>query len=187
MHLCVIISLGLAPMSVKRDDMMLVVNSGPMEKGKVELTLPEAFSFSDQPTAEIGSNSVQGELAAVSMAPVISDVSAVPNHLEAVPIDNGRIEINNLLQTATGQHYAENLAVKGTTGEGATGAVRTIDRITHEILLSLEERKTLVGILAVRRHGQLDPAAKGDSRSLQQDLSGAGNRRSGGQRRFREA
>ena len=29
-------------------------------------------------------------------------------------------------------------------GEGTTGATGEIDRITHEILLSLEERKTLV-------------------------------------------
>ena len=49
-----------------------------------------------------------------------------------------------MLEPATGLHYAENLAVKGAAGEGTTGAVGAIDRITHEILLSLEERKTLV-------------------------------------------
>ena len=45
---------------------------------------------------------------------------------------------------ATGLHYAANLAVKGAAGEGTTGAAGAIDRITHEILLSMEERKTLV-------------------------------------------
>src|SRR5690606_16804288 len=55
-----------------------------------------------------------------------------------------QIEINNTIQQATGLHFNANLAVKGAAGQGTTGAVGAIDRLTHEILLSLQERKTLV-------------------------------------------
>ena len=87
---------------------------------------------------------MQGEAAALSLAPTVSEVAAVPSQLLTVPVEISRIEINDVLETATGLHYAENLAVKGIAGEGTTGAVGAIDRTTHEILLSLEERKTLV-------------------------------------------
>ena len=60
------------------------------------------------------------------------------------PKDFGEIEINQQVEVATGLHYNELLTVKGHVGEGTTGASGAIDRITHEILLSLEERKTLV-------------------------------------------
>src|SRR5690606_14856992 len=39
---------------------------------------------------------------------------------------------------------SENLTVKGTGYVGTTGAIGAIDRITNEILLSLEQRPTLV-------------------------------------------
>src|SRR5262249_31666103 len=68
----------------------------------------------------------------------------IPSHSTVIPVENARIEINDIVGTATGLHYAENLAVKGAAGEGVTGATGAIDRITHEILLAMEERKTLV-------------------------------------------
>ena len=41
----------------------------------VDLKLPDKFTFSEQPSEEIGSNSVQGEVAALSLAPIVSEVS----------------------------------------------------------------------------------------------------------------
>src|SRR5262245_6335654 len=143
LHLALIIALGLAPIAKPAEEVVLVVSAAPAEE-QVDLKLPDEFSFSDLPSVEIGSNSVQGVAAALSMAPVISEVAAVPSHLLTTPVELGRLEINDFLDTASGRHYAENLAVKGAAGEGTTGAVGAIDRITHEILLSLEERKTLV-------------------------------------------
>jgi hypothetical protein len=75
---------------------------------------------------------------------VVAEFTATPNLVLSLPVDHARIEINDILETARGMQYAENLAVKGAAGEGTTGAVGAIDRIAHEILLSMEERKTLV-------------------------------------------
>jgi hypothetical protein len=142
-NLFAIVLLGLVPMSPKRDEVTLVVNAAPPEE-LAELQLPEEFTFSDLPSEEVGASSVQGEAIALSMAPIVAEFTATPNQTLTLPVDHARIEINDVLETARGLQYAENLAVKGAAGEGTTGAVGAIDRIAHEILLSMEERKTLV-------------------------------------------
>jgi hypothetical protein len=143
LHLGVVVALGVWPMAPEPEEQAIVVSSAPMEE-QAELKMPEAFAFSELPSQEVGANSLQGEAAALSLAPVISEVSMIPNRLETLSVENARFEINELSLAATGLHYAENLAVKGAAGEGTTGAAGAIDRITHEILLSLEERKTLI-------------------------------------------
>jgi von Willebrand factor type A domain-containing protein len=142
-HLCVIVLLGLAPMAGKPPEVTLVVHSRPPEEVD-ELQLPEEFAFNDLPSEEVGASSVQGDAIALSMAPVVAEFTATPNQVIATPLEHARIEINDILEQARGLQYAENLAVKGAAGEGTTGAVGAIDRITHEILLSMEERRTLV-------------------------------------------
>lgn len=144
-HLALVLTLGLIPLVMEDDQISLTVNSTPPEEEKVELTIPEEFYFSEQPSEEVGANSVQGEAMALSEAPIISEVSAIPSHQELMPeSENAEIEINNTIEVATGLNFNANLSVKGAAGEGTTGAVGAIDRLTHEILLSLEERKTLV-------------------------------------------
>jgi len=144
-HLTLLVTLGLIPAVVKPDRPTLHVSISSPEAKEVELSLPEQFSFSSQPAAEVGANSYLGEAMALSLAPMISPVADVPQQVEIdTRVDVGRIEVNNAIELATGLHYADNVAVKGAAGEGITGAEGAIDRITHEILLSLEERKTLV-------------------------------------------
>lgn len=143
-HLGVVITLGLIPI-VLEDNQVTLTIATPPEEEKLEIKLPEEFHFSEQSAEEVGANSVAGEAMALSLAPVISEISQIPNHLEVErPVENATVEINNAIQVATGLHYNQNLAVKGAAGEGTTGAAGAIDRLTHEILLSLEERKTLV-------------------------------------------
>jgi hypothetical protein len=144
-HLGIVIALGLVPLVLPDNQVTLTLTTTEPEEVEEELQIPQEFAFSDQPADEVGANSVSGDAVALSMAPVISEVSAIPNHLEPQTTDsNVHIEINNAIQVATGLHYNQNLAVKGAAGEGTTGAEGAIDRLTHEILLSLEERKTLV-------------------------------------------
>jgi hypothetical protein len=110
-----------------------------------EIEAPEEFYFNEQPSEEVGANSAGGVTMAQALAQVVDEISDVPNPLENVqPTEIATIEINNTIQVATGPTFDRNLRVKGFVGHGATGAVGAIDRITHEILLSLEERKTLV-------------------------------------------
>jgi hypothetical protein len=124
---------------------------------EVRLDDPEEFYFSPQPQDRIGANSQLGAESAQSIAPLVADSSVVPvdadrtiksRFLEVTDSSAAQmaaaIQPNVEVAQATGLKFNENLTVKGAVGVGTTGAVGAIDRISHEILLSLEERKTLV-------------------------------------------
>ncbi len=146
-NMTTLIVLGLIPIVAKNNQVTLTVSSTINDEleEEPELTLPEEFYFSDQPSEQVGANSEMGAEMAMSEAPVVSEVSVIPNPSELIPTDQmADIEINNTVQVATGLNFNANLAVKGAVGQGTTGAAGAVDRITHEILLSLEERKTLV-------------------------------------------
>jgi hypothetical protein len=144
-HLLVVLVLGFMPWGApKEHDTVVLTSSVPDEVEPELLKTPQEVYFSNQPSDQIGANSVDGDFMALSMAPEVSEVSEMPLPLEVEPNDIANVEINNAVQFATGLHYSENLVVKGAAGVGTTGAIGAVDRITHEILLSLEERKTLV-------------------------------------------
>ncbi len=143
-HLCLLVALGFLPLYLPEPQLMLTLSAPVEEELETELTLPEEFTFSDELTEEIGANSFNGEQMAFSEAPVLADVSNVPTPTELAQAEVSEIHVNEAIELATGLHLNENLTVKGAAGQGATGAVGAIDRLTNEILLSLEERKTLV-------------------------------------------
>ena len=144
-HIVLLLALCCIPMPEKNNQVKLIITTPLAEKDEPELELPEEFYFNELPAVEVGANSVSGTEMALSEAPIISEISVVPNPNEVeVESDFSTIEINNMFVEATGLNYNSNLAVKGAAGQGTTGAAGAIDRLTHEILLSLEERKTLV-------------------------------------------
>lgn len=144
-HLVIVLILGFMPWERPADTKTVMITSTPVEEEEPELLkAPQEVYFSNQPSDQIGSNSVDGDFMALSQAPEVSEISELPVPLEMEQSEIANIEINNAVQFATGLHYSENLVVKGAAGVGTTGAVGAVDRITHEILLSLEERKTLV-------------------------------------------
>jgi hypothetical protein len=161
-HICLLVALGLIPFVLHDNQISLNVTIPlPDEEEELEeLELPQEFHFDQNPNEEIGANSVNGVDAAESLAPIISEISDIPNEMEVEtqPTVN-QIEINDTITEATGLHFSENLKVKGSAGQGTTGAVGAIDRITHEILLSLEERKTLV-VWLFDQSGSLDQQRK---------------------------
>jgi hypothetical protein len=145
-HLVILVGLAFMRVPMKDNQITLMITAPIEEKEEEELKLPEEFYFNELPSDHVGANSTNGAEMAFSEAPVISEISAVPspNEIPEVTSDEAQIEINNMIVQATGLHYNANIAVKGAAGQGTTGASGAIDRLTHEILLSLEERKTLV-------------------------------------------
>ena len=144
-HMLLLIILGLWPVITPSEPAIVLVSSATLPEEVEQFRVPEEFYFNLQPSVEVGANSVSGEMMALSEAPIVSDVSVVPQHADIVSdTTNPEIEVNNIVAVATGLHLNKNVAVKGAAGEGTTGAAGAIDRLTHEILLSLEERKTLV-------------------------------------------
>ena len=144
-HLVLVLGVGLIPPYTEPNHQVTLNVTAPNQmEAIVELKVPEEFHSSELP-GEVGANSVGGEAMAFSEASIISEVSVVPSQVELMAeVGIVQVEINNAVDVATGFHYNANVAVKGAAGEGTTGAAGAIDRLTHEILLSLEERKTLV-------------------------------------------
>jgi hypothetical protein len=144
-HLAVLLVMGFLTLDPPIVDAPMVITSVAPDQVEPEiLKTPQEVYFSHLPSEQIGSNSVEGDLMALSMAPEVSEVSNLPTPLEIDTSEIATIEIDHAVKVATGLHYSENIVVKGAAGEGTTGAVGAVDRLTHEILLSLEERKTLV-------------------------------------------
>jgi hypothetical protein len=144
-HLFLVLVLGFVSWSEPEKSEPALITSTVAEEIEPELLkTPQEVYFSNTPSDQIGSNSVDGDVMALSMAPEVAEIADLPNPLEIEDTQIADIEINNAIQFATGLHYSENLVVKGAVGAGTTGAIGAVDRITHEILLSLEERKTLV-------------------------------------------
>lgn len=142
-HLCGLVLLGLIPVRIRAPQLVLAMRAVPLEEPE-ELKVPEAVQFRELPADEVGVSSAQGLAAALSVAPQVSEVAIVPSRWEGPLVDVAPLEVNQVLENATGRFYHQNLVVRGAAGEGTTGAEGAIDRITHEILRSLEERKTLV-------------------------------------------
>lgn len=114
----------------------------PVEE-EVKIELPKEFAVNDLPQEAIGSASpTPGGDPAQSLAPEVADVQVdTPTDLEESPV--GTIQLVDSVELPKGLKYGP-VAVHGSVGNGTTGAMGAIDRITQEILNSLNERKTLV-------------------------------------------
>jgi hypothetical protein len=148
-HLALLVGLSLVPVNVKPPDPTRIVATA-LPTPKVEpLDALQEFEFDEQPHLNVGAKGFAEAGAALSIAPQLADVSEIPQPVETdvIVADIDEIipvEPNLDITVATGVHFNENLAVRGGMGEAVTAATGAVDRITHEILLSMEERKTLV-------------------------------------------
>ncbi len=122
-----------------------------------EVPLPQEFHFSPEAHEQIGALSEGGVLAARASAPVEAVESHVSYDLAPMAPAAGGIEIQDLNRSILeGPNLPENVIIKGSGSVGTTGAAGAIDRITHEILLSLDERPTVVAWL-FDQSGSLKP------------------------------
>ena len=155
-HVVLLLALAIAP--------VVSIHSGAdlfFEASKTapeeEFKLIEEVAFADEPTTQVGANSHSDTAQALSMAPVLAELSSVPSPAIDRPVPNAHLSINNRIEMAVGLVRSD-VAVKGMTGVGTTGTDGAVDQITYEILRSMEERPTLVvwffdqsGSLAKRR------------------------------------
>jgi hypothetical protein len=133
----------------------VVLSAMPYEQFDEEL-LPQEFHFSTEVHEQVGMLSQSGLEAARPTAPVQADRSELVYELEPTTAV-GDIEVHEFDRTILeGPNIPENVIVKGAGSVGTSGAVGAVDRITHEILLSLDERPTLV-VWLFDQSGSLKP------------------------------
>jgi hypothetical protein len=107
-----------------------------------QFDLSQEFVSSETPQDEIGALAQAGTDGALASAPDYSDQTLVAFEpdLTANLADRPATE----LATFRAPEMTQRLSVQGAGSVGASGAAGAIDRLTHEILVSLEEHPTLV-------------------------------------------
>ena len=100
---------------------------GYEEEEVIELDIPEEVAFNDAPMEEIGANSDFSVEMARSEAPVIAEVSDIPEPVDFEQHEMGEIYVNETIDIASGLELNELSAVRGHTGESATGASGAVD------------------------------------------------------------
>jgi len=142
-HLAVVVGLAMIPiLKVPEQIAMLIQASPTVEEPAPEFEVTQ-IAYSEAPSEEIGANSLAGESVALSAAPVIADVSEIPSMQLTNLTERPTFDVSVSIKQAVGLTEAPK-AVRGMTGVGATGTDGAVDRITYEILQSIEERPTLV-------------------------------------------
>ncbi len=133
----------------------LLLSATPLEVLD-QTPIPQEFHFSVDPQDQVGALSESGVDSARPSAPLEATESQIAYELQPTTAI-GKIEVHDFQRTILeGPNLPENVIIKGSGGVGATGAVGAVDRITHEILLSLDERPTLVAWL-FDQSGSLKP------------------------------
>lgn len=141
-HLIIILTLALMPLRAEVDEEAVVLVSPPeYEREKIETI--EDITYSEVEQTDVGANSDAEMDMAEASAAVFSEEAEIPNPVELDPAELGQIEVNNMFEQAVAPlDKLEDL--KGNVGQGTRGAKGAVDRLTFEILQSLEERPTLV-------------------------------------------
>jgi len=107
-------------------------------------TLDEAFRVSEELSVDVGALSDGGAGDAAAAAPLEAVMSEVSLDLEAVADLGDLPTLEASAPLLTSPNPDDNQLVRGVGSVGTTGSRGAVDRLTGEILLSLEQRPTLV-------------------------------------------
>ena len=140
----VVLILGLATIPFVVDSMPSSATFDAAEVADVqdEANIIDQVAISEELTEEIGANGTEDAGMALSMAPILAELSEVPAPTPNMPILNATLGMSSM-QQAVGLVRSDTV-VQGMTGVGTTGTDGAVDRITYEILKAMEERPTLV-------------------------------------------
>jgi hypothetical protein len=141
-HLLALALLTAASLALPRADAPIDLMLEPLELNEPQLS--HEFVSSDLPEVEIGALALGGEGGALAAAPEFSEQSLVIHEANLLDVPAERIAVELEMETARGPEFSESLPVQGVGSVGTTGAAGAIDRLTHEILASLEQRPTMV-------------------------------------------
>lgn len=106
--------------------------------------MPQEFASSDQPHETIGAISAMGQQSALGSAPQFSEESLVGRDFEVIAEAGEPASVSVDLNVLEGPELLDFIPVHGAGSVGVTGAAGAVDRLTHEIIASLEQRPTLV-------------------------------------------
>jgi hypothetical protein len=141
-HLLALVLLTAASLSLPADNATIELALEPMNLEAEELS--QEFMSSDTVDDEIGALAAGGQDGALAAAAAFSEQSTVILEPDLLDVTADRLAVELDMPMAQGPEFSESLAVQGVSSVGASGAEGAIDRLTHEILASLEQRPTMV-------------------------------------------
>jgi hypothetical protein len=143
LHFSFIVVLGTIWIERPHHRLVLQVTVPVAKVAEPPLSELQHFRFSKDSDPRTGSPSIVGAPIQFSTAPIVRATTTAPR--EVRPVENPTEHFApQAIELASAPSLASIVQVKGAAGIGAVGTVGAVDRITQEILLSLEERKTLV-------------------------------------------
>ena len=141
-HVVIIVALAIAPLRAFQSPEEAVVIVAPPMENEIEEVIEEV-DYSEVPSVEIGTNADGESQLAEASAEMFSEIAEIPSPVELEESDLGDIEVNRMFNQPIAP-MDRLVNQKGTVGQGETGAAGAVDRLTYEILQSMEERPTLV-------------------------------------------
>ncbi len=144
LHLGLLILLAAVTFALPRNTEDLALVYDDLELPEEVDPLPQEFLSSDEAMEEYGALSQGGFDSAQALASVAAEQSLVIYEPEDLTDFGDRMAIEVDEPIFDGPEVSNDLPVQGMSHVGTTGAVGAIDRLTHEILDSVEQQATLV-------------------------------------------
>jgi len=142
-HLLLLLALALFPV-ISHHTREFRLTSTEETQPVEEFRLIEKVVAAEEPSDDVGANSDGREsAAAMSAAQVLADISELPSLGQEDAITPVNFSITPNIPVSIGL-IRSNTAIKGATGVGESGLDGAVDRLTFEILRSMEEAPTLV-------------------------------------------
>jgi len=140
-HLVLLVALAAVLIKRQTQESFTVVSQPQFEEQLVEV--PQAVQFSYEVATDVGAQSAGGSSLGHSAAPILDTLVELERRDDAELADFGQVLVEDFAPQSVSTSV-ESIPTRGVAGEAALGAEGAIDRITHEILQSVEERNTVV-------------------------------------------
>ena len=141
-HVLLIVGLAAIPVIHELSKPALVIRSIPVEEEQPEFELDSEVVFSDDPNEQVGSNSIGQSDVALSSAPILAEMSEIVTP-QLTPSLIANLDLAIDVQEAVALTESTSV-VRGLTGFGTAGTQGAVDRVTYELIQSIENRPTLV-------------------------------------------
>jgi hypothetical protein len=144
LHLLLLIMLAAMTFAIGQDSIDFSLLYETIDLEEEVILLSEEFLFSEDQMIEVGALSQSVESASQASALAIDSRSKVQFEPDVV-LDYGERLVTGIdTPIFHGPEILEKLPVKGASTVSTDGVLGALDRLTHEILLSVEEKPTLV-------------------------------------------
>jgi hypothetical protein len=126
----------------QRKQLHVSVVLDPASPDFVELPPMVDIEYEDEDLT--GNNESDNFQAMAELSPAVDEIAEIDMDVQQDILDLGDFQLDEYLPEMASEPDVTSIAVHGVAGQATEGTDGAIDRITQEILLSLEERKTLV-------------------------------------------